>query len=126
MYKFSGFSLLLKDCNAIYCPLVAHTKGIDNLKEKHSNLVVISAEYLDEKYDVFNYAFDDGVNNPDCARRFYDKLLKDNNFSILLEENQYGFGNLGLTYTFSHSSPDNCLNIIWDNNNGGWHPLIAK
>lgn len=126
MYKNSGFQLLLKDCNSIYSPLVAHSKGIKFLREKHPELVIISAEFIDEKFDVFNYAFDDGVNNSNSARVFYNKLLSDNKFPALLEENQYGFGNLGLTYTFSHSCPDNCLNIIWDNNNGGWHPLIAK
>ena len=43
----------------------------------------------------------------------------------LLDENKYGFGNLGLAYTFYHAAPDNCLNILWDNKNG-WYPLIKK
>lgn len=126
MYKGYGLQMILSDCESIYSPLVAHTKGIKLLKEKHSEVTVISTEYLDEKFDVFNFGFDDGVNTSEGARIFYKKLLKDNKFSNLPEENQYGFGNLGLTYTFSHSCPDNCLNIIWDNNNGLWHPLIAK
>lgn len=126
MYKGYGFQMTLKECNTIYCPLVAHKSGMEYLMNKHHNLTIVSTELLDGTFDIFNYAFDDGTNNPDCARKFYDKLLKDNKFPNSLEENKYGFGNLGLAYTFSHSSPDNCLNIIWDNNNGGWHPLIAK
>lgn len=125
MYKLYGFQGILKDCLKIYCPLVSHVVGRNHLNELYPNLVIISAEYLDNKHNVFNYAFDDGMNTPNGAKAFYENLLNDNEFN-LLEENKFGIGNLGLTYTFSHSSPDNCLNIIWDNNNGRWHPLIAK
>jgi hypothetical protein len=125
MWKNNGFGLTLKDCNAIYAPLVAHLEGVKMLTDKYENLFVISAEYLDETSNVFNFAFNDGINTPENAKLFYDSLLKKYNFNKLLPENNYGYGNLGLAYTFYHSSPDNCLHIIWDNKDG-WHPLITK
>lgn len=126
MYKSYGFQLLLKKSNVLYAPLVAHSRGVGFLTDQNSNLVITASEYLNDNNDVFNNAFKDGINTPESAKSFYDELLTNNNFSDLLDENKYGFGNLGLAYTFAHSSPDNCLHIIWDNQNGGWHPLIAK
>lgn len=125
MYKSYGFSLKLRTCNCIYAPLVAHSTGINLLQLNHSEIIVTSSENLNDDYDVFNHAFEDGINDPDGARKFYTQILAKNNFNNLLEENKYGFGNLSLVYTFSHSAPDNCLHIIWDNQNG-WHPLVAK
>ena len=125
MYKSLGFSLLLNDCNSIYAPLVAHNQGCNMIREKYNKVVVTASEFIDDDYNVFNYAFEDGTNNSKGARDFYLYLLKKNEFINIPENNQFGFGNLGLAYTFSHSSPDNCLHIIWDNQNG-WHPLVAK
>ncbi len=125
MYSTYGFQLKLKDCNIFYAPLVAHSTGISNLKLANEMVTVVASEYLNEEFNVFNYAFEDGINGPECAKDFYNSFLNNKNFSDLPKENQYGFGNLGLAYAFSHSSPDNCLHIIWDDQNG-WHPLIAK
>lgn len=124
MYKENGFGLGLSKSNSIYCPLVAHQTGIDFLKKECKDVKIVSAEFLNDKLDVFSFAFNDGVNNEKKAKEFYDKLLDKYKFE-LLDENKYGFGNLSLAYTFYHAAPDNCLNIIWDNKNG-WYPLIKK
>jgi hypothetical protein len=120
----NGFGIPLSKLNSIYSPLVAHETGIDFLKEECGDVKIVSAEYLNKELDVFSFAFNDDVNNEKNAREYYDKLLDKYNFD-LLDENKYGVGNLGLTFTFFHSAPDNCINIIWDNKNG-WYPLIKK
>jgi len=125
MYRGYGFSLLLKDCTTIYAPLVAHEFGMNYLTENFPEVAVTSSETLDDDDNVFNHAFEDGINSPENAKIFYTMLLKKYKFVNLLPENEYGYGNLGLVYTFSHSSPDNCLNIIWDSQNS-WNPLVRK
>jgi len=123
MYK-NNLSLKCKAVNLFYAPLVAHQEGIEFIEKECSGVNVVFAEFLNEHADVFSYAFEDSINSPDSARKFYNQLMNKNDFS-LLEENKYGVGNLALTYAFEHSSPDNSLNIIWDNKNG-WHPLSPK
>lgn len=126
MWKQYGFSIKLSSSNVIYAPLVAHQSGIENMNGKCSQVEIVYAEYLNTESNVFESAFNDGVNSPESAKTFYDELLKKNKLDVgLLSENKYGHGCLGLAYTFCHSSPDNCLHIIWDKRNG-WHPLIPK
>ncbi|WP_296385406.1 hypothetical protein [Winogradskyella sp.] len=124
MYKENGFELLLSNANSIYSPLVAHETGIKFLNDKCGSVQIVSAEFLNKELDVFSFAFNDDVNNGEIAKEFYDSLLDKYKFD-LLDKNKYGFGNLGLAYTFYHSAPDNCLNILWDDKNG-WYPLIKK
>lgn len=126
MWKQYGLSLKLSSANALYAPLVAHEKGVEQLNKNCSEVEIVYAEYLSAESNVFQSAFNDGVNSPESARNFYDELLKKYQLDEgLLSENKYGHGCLGLAYTFCHSSPDNCLHIIWDKRNG-WHPLIPK
>lgn len=124
MYKENGFALELSNSNSIYCPLVAHQTGIEFLNKKCQDVKIVASEFLNKELDVFSFAFNDGVNNEKNAKEYYDMLLDKYKFE-LPAENKYGFGNLSLAYTFYHSAPDNCLNIIWDNKNG-WYPLIKK
>lgn len=125
MWNIEGFSLKLKDSNVMYCPLVAHVEGVNKLNNLNSDLKIIAGENLNEDCDVFKFAFIDGVNTTDGAKEFYKNMLEKYNFKNLLEENTFGYGNLGLAYTFSHASPDNCLQIIWEPQEG-WEPLIKK
>ncbi|PHR46278.1 MAG: hypothetical protein COA32_12050 [Fluviicola sp.] len=124
MYRENGFGLILSELNSIYCPLVAHQTGIDYLNNECQDVKIVTAETLNKEMNIFSFAFSDGVNNEKNAKEFYDKLLDKYKFD-LLAANKYGFGNLGLAYTFYHAAPDNCLNVIWDNKNG-WYPLIKK
>lgn len=126
MWTENGLAMLMKDVNAIYTPLVAHEKGIESLGERCPEVKISFAEYLPNCSNVFESAFNDNVNTPESAQNFYDELLNKYKFDESLgKDNKYGHGCLGLAYTFYHSSPDNCLHIIWDNKDG-WHPLIPK
>jgi len=125
MWRELGFGIKLGNSISVYCPLTAHVEGIRQVESKCENVKVVPGELLNQNNNVFNYAFDDKVNTTESAKKFYLGLLEKYGFPAPLDENRFGFGNLGLAYTFNHASPDNTLNIIWEETDN-WKPLIAR
>jgi hypothetical protein len=119
---------LLNSHYIAYIPLVAHNKGIQDLKDKFPGLRVTSVELLNNSNGLFNMescCFDDETNNPESARTFYYKLLKDKGIR-LQESKRCGYGRLGLAYAFEHATPDNCLPILWWNKSTMFKPLFKR
>lgn len=117
---------LLKSVYVAYVPLVAHEQGIRRLKTRFPNLHVKSVELLDDVYGVFHPqspCFNDKVNTPELAREFYLNLLSRKKLSVY--STALGFGQLALTYAFEHAAPDNCLPILWWDDNG-WNRLFER
>jgi hypothetical protein len=116
------------DIYAAYLPLVAHTRGIQLLKNRLPKVRVKSVELLTDSHAFFNSEskfFADGVNTPGLARDFYYELLKNRGIRIP-DENRCGFGGLELTYVFEHAAPDNCLPILWWRHSSKWTPLFDR
>lgn len=114
------------DACVVYAPLVAHLNGIDYLKNEYPELGLTAVEILDESYGLFSKrsgCFDDGVNSPETARKFYIELLEKNNIASL---NPGGFGRLELVYAFQHAAPDNSLPILWWNASNEWSNLFDR
>jgi len=111
-----------------YLPLVAHERGIENLRNKFSDLRIRPVEILDVSNNLFDstaHCFDDGINTSEAAKLFYYDLLMRKGIHIP-SEHACGYGNLGLVYGFSHAVPDNSLPILWWSKTPGWTPLFAR
>ena len=106
----------------VYAPLIAHKKGISYLTGLHPNLKIIYAEKLDEKLHSFfiNY-FPTEVAK---AKAFYINLLNSRGI-IFGSGNEYGYGNLELTFAFEHAAPDNSLQILHKKTDS-WFPLFNR
>jgi len=101
--------------SAIYAPLVACETAMTQFKQQFPGILVDCVELLDESYSLFSpssLAFNDGVNTPQGAKDFYHCLVADRQLS-LPKEFADGFGDLALTYVFSHAVPNNCLPLLW-------------
>jgi len=118
----------LVNTDAIYAPLVAHEKGINDLRKSYPELRICAVERLSEKYNLFaedSLCFQDqnNINTPLSAYEFYDNLIKDRNLPISSFKN--GYGNFAIAYGFEHATPDNCLPIFWIQNEN-WQPLLER
>lgn len=117
----------LKDCYAVYGPLVAHGDGIAAIAKHVPEIHVAAVETIDQSYSLFSdksHWFQDSTNSPTLARVFYDDLVKKAAFQ-LKPETLRGFGNLSLTYAFSHATPDNCVPLLWCES-ANWKPLLDR
>ncbi len=112
----------------IYSPVVAHEKGIAHLGEKLPNLRVVSAEMLGDSHSFFSDTVWDrlgqGYITARDAKDWYinfvtTKKIIPNNTGAL------GYGDLALTFGFSHSSPNNSLPILWYETDD-WQPLLER
>ena len=123
------FSLVgrLDGCYAVYAPLAAHVNGIAKVKERIPALNIVAVEVIDQRYSLFSEKsnwFNDQTNTPASARAFYDQLVRRVQFPVKPEAIR-GYGKLALAYAFSHSTPDNCLPILWAAGMN-WKPLLAR
>lgn len=115
---------MLKDSIVIYAPLVAHYRGVKEVRDYCPYIHIVQAELLDDTNSLYAQSFDDGVNTADIARQFYLSMLDKKGFT-LSDDTKFGYGNLELTYAFGHGIPDNSLGILHFTNNG-WNPLINR
>ncbi len=122
-----GFMRLLQSAYVAYLPLAAHEDGIRTLRTSIPWLHVRAVELLDDSHSLFHDAcgtFNDGVNSSSSALLFYHELLRRKGIQIS-GPNRTGFGHLELAYAFEHAVPDNCLPILWWDNND-WKPLFPR
>jgi hypothetical protein len=125
--QYFKLSASLRDCYAVYAPLVAHKAGVAEAEKCVPGLRIVAAEVIDDSYSLFSEEspwFGDGVNSPRVAREFYEGLLARAQFPIKREALR-GYGKLSLAYAFSHATPDNCLPIIWSEGRD-WKPLLER
>lgn len=118
---------VLEGAFALYAPLVACEKGIERLKETTPNISVVTAEKVQEKYNIFSAEsnwFKDGKNTPAVAKEFYRELLHRLKLP-LAPETLDGYGNLALAYAFEHAVPDNSLPLLWLRTSN-WEPLFER
>jgi len=105
-----------EDC-LIFMPLCMHSKGKTKIFNKHSNILVVAPENLSDEDRFFKEDAEllpDQVNTFGDLKVFYKKLLKQRVGNI---RNPFGFGKLGLTYAFSHGTPNATLPLLWSTQN---------
>jgi hypothetical protein len=119
---------LLSGVYLVYAPLAAHTSGIELLNREFPALRVAAVETLDRSCGLFSPEskyFDDGVNSPEGAKLFYERLLKRKGIQVD-PARRGGHGDLELAYVFEHAAPDNCLPILWWPHTSAWTPLFSR
>lgn len=106
----------------IYAPLAAHTVGISYLNTLYPNLKITYTERL-EKYShsFFCNYFPDEQNE---AKAFYLDMLSKRGITSIVG-NQFGYGDLELTFAFEHAAPDNSLQVLHERNEN-WIPLFNR
>jgi hypothetical protein len=119
---WQNLSPIIKNNTVIYAPLVAHQKGIDYVLGQYPNINITYVEKLQiETHSFFSNYFEKETVE---AKEFYLHLLK--KFGISPSTgNEYGYGNMELTFAFEHAAPDNSLEILYARNNG-CNPLFNR
>lgn len=106
----------------VYAPLTAHAEGIEFLNINHPQLKIICSERLNRTSHSFfsNYFQDEQIE----AKAFYIEMLEKRGIA-LGRGNQYGYGDLELTFAFEHAAPDNSLHVLHERRDN-WVPLFNR
>lgn len=127
-FKQWGFDKQKAGVRYFYAPVVAHQQGIDFLASQLPNVCVVSAETLGEPHGFFSEKvwnrLGEGSITADDAKSWYVDFGSARDFkpkggSLL------GFGDLALTFGFSHATPNNSLPILW-HETANWQPLLER
>jgi hypothetical protein len=112
----------------VYLLAAAHIEGIAAIQKQYPFIEIICADQLTRSHDFFSPVAFERYREPDIGIRVneeYTKLAE----SIGLPKNpkldSSGFGKLGLSYGFFHSTPNNTLPVFWYETNV-WKPLLAR
>lgn len=118
----SNLEAIIKSNLVVYAPLTAHTEGIYHLSLGYPKLKITYAEMLDKNvHSFFNNYFH---NEQSEAKAFYVDMLSKRGINLGIG-NEYGYGNLELTYAFEHAAPDNSLQVLHKRNEN-WFPLFNR
>jgi len=106
----------------VYAPLAAHADGISHLNTLYPNLKITYTEKLEKKsHSFFSNYFPDEQNE---AKAFYLDMLAKRGITPRVG-NQFGHGDLELTFAFEHAAPDNSLQVLHERNEY-WTPLFNR
>jgi len=118
----SNLSDIIETNLIIYAPLIAHEEGISYLKSAYPSLNITYSEKLKKNSHSFfvNY-FEDEQNE---AKAFYIDMLAKRGITPGIG-NQYGYGDMELTFAFEHAAPDNSLQVLHERHDN-WVPLFNR
>jgi len=108
-----------KGAAVIYAPVVAHKSGVDHLRAVWPELKVVTTELLTEEHGFFSaqnwQIFSSGKITPEVAIEYYkNEILPLTGFNkSKTAVPELGYGELALSFGFSHSTPNNSLPIFW-------------
>lgn len=115
--------LTANDSETYFCPILSTSMGLDKIKQKYKFIKIICPYFLKNNYSVLD---DSSLVWTENLRKDSIKFLREVNQRAGILQAQIdwrGYGGLGLTVSFFHSTPDSTLPIFtWDKN--GWNPLI--
>lgn len=130
--QFSGFADYYKlDTYAsshaiIYCPLIAHQKGLDRLAAKYSWLTLLPVEVFGAAHEFYRGATQDttlwaidGANKVDDIRAFVKTLCDKRNIPYTTHHS------LNLLLGFEHATPNNSLPLLYAES-PQWHYLLKR
>jgi hypothetical protein len=127
-FKEWKFPDMLGPDNMIYSPVVAHAKGVENLRTRFPQLIVTVIETLGEDAHFFDDAswshLSRGQISGADALAWYEKFAKTRRLSPK-NAGTLGVGNLALTFGFEHSTPNNALPILWYSGSN-WCALLDR
>jgi len=111
-----------------YAPVVAHQRGLDHLAIESANTKVSYAELLNDNHNFFSKNNWQKLSNNrishEEAKKWYQNFCAEKEI-IPRTIGCLGFGEMGLTFGFSHSTPNNSLSILWCES-PKWQPLLER
>ncbi len=119
---------LSEECNFVYAPVVAHENGIKYLEEHLKFVKLITTERLNAASGLFSAQLwgsltEGAVSSQEAQDWFLEfcdvKKARPRSVSHL------GFGDLALTYGFTHATPNNTIPLLWHESTR-WQPLLER
>ena len=105
----SSLEDIIKTSLIAYAPLTAHSQGIEHLNTNFPQLKMTYSEKLSKNaHSFFSNFFKD---EQDEAKAFYLDMLSQRGINYEAG-NQFGWGDMELTFAFEHAAPDNSLQLI--------------
>ena len=118
----SNLSDIIKNNLIIYAPLIAHEEGISYLNLIYPQLNITYSEKLKKNSHSFFINYFEHEQNE--AKAFYLDMLAQRGITYGAG-NQYGYGNMELTFAFEHAAPDNSLQVLHQRHDN-WVPLFNR
>jgi len=111
-----------------YAPVVAHRQGLAHLAKELPSISVVSAETLEPSHGFFSdkvwNRLGKGCVSANDAKSWYMDFGAKRGFKPM-GGSLLGYGELALTFAFSHSTPNNSLPILW-HGSANWQPLLER
>lgn len=118
----SNLEDIIKSNLIAYAPLTAHTQGISYLNTNYPHLKITYSEKLERtSHSFFSNYFQHEQNE---AKAFYLDMLAQRGITYGVG-NQYGYGDMELTFAFEHAAPDNSLQVLHEKHDN-WVPLFNR
>lgn len=123
-----GFSGRKTGAKYIYAPVASHASGLKHIDDNLSFVKVVTAERLNEADEFFSdnvwKNIGQGSATAADAKDWYldfakRKEMEPKSTGIL------GVGDLALTFGFSHSTPNNCIPLLWYES-AQWQSLLER
>lgn len=123
---YSKYKLEQLNKKIIYIPLAAYEKSISLLNKKCNNLIVHPVEKISKECEFFNehnkYLNHKDISTPKEFSNFYLDFCKRKKIKM---RNKLGYGDMGLTYCFSDSTPNNNLSLLFYKDTS-WSGLLKR
>lgn len=112
--NFKELLLKFPDLEVVYAVTTIHEHGYETIKKNYSQIKIFYAEYLTHSNsNLLNDEFLDRYS----INGFREKIREQyENVCLHVKPSskfKYGYGSLGLSYSFAHSTPNNSLPILW-------------
>jgi len=119
---YSNLADVVKNNLILYAPLTAHAEGISYLNGIYPQLHITYSEKLEKTSHSFfsNYFKHEQTE----AKAFYIDMLAKRGITPGIG-NQYGYGDMELTFAFEHAAPDNSLQVLHERHDN-WVPLFNR
>lgn len=126
-YNRWEFYKLCGKIEMLYCPVAAHSNGVDHVRRRCGGVGVKCAELLGEQNGFFSeetwQAIGGGVVAAEDAKKWYLDFAFKNR--IIPKSGVLGVGEQALTFGFYHSTPNNSLPLLWYSGRK-WMPLLER
>tara|TARA_Y100001934_G_scaffold147459_1_gene177073 strand:+ start:440 stop:1342 length:903 start_codon:yes stop_codon:yes gene_type:complete len=105
-----------------YVPLVAHTSGLRRVEKLFPRISVCPVEVATVENSFFNNHL---TKNYTDLKALYDEVVKRIFNKGFYKQSRYGYGDLALTLSYNHSTPNATLPVYWYSSNN-FHPLVRR
>lgn len=105
-----------------YVPLVAHSSGVSRVRKEFPNISVYPVEIATTENSFFGNTQSSKYSG---VRDLYDEVVQDIYTTSFYKKSRYGYGDLALTLSYTHSTPNATLPVYWYSNEN-FNPLVRR